>query len=221
MMSIIYVVRHGQSQGNADPSIYGTMPNQEIPLSEKGVLEAIDAGVKLRTQVDEDKKRSYDLCTSRTVSTAQQVYAFALFSSPYKRTVQTAEIIGKQIGIQKISQNILLSERQYGEQEGCNDVDDFSPRPMERDAYRKAGHLWYRPHRGESLIDLYMRVTLFFLQQGRFEYIPISIISSHLSTCQMFHALFTNEMPTSEMKWKNGEARKYEVSSMLKYLGTV
>lgn len=214
-MSLIYVIRHSKSVANVDPTIYGTMPNQDIPLGDEGILEAKEAA-----------KRIYDdLSASRypgALAFAKKELPVALFSSPYKRAIETAKIIGERVRSHKVHQNILLSERQYGNQEGCNKVDDFSARPMERYAYGQAGHLWYKPQRGESLMEVYERVTLFFLLQHRFQFIPVAVISTHLFACQMFHALFTEEMPTSETKWQNGEVRKYQISSeTTKYLGIV
>ncbi len=201
-MSSIYVVRHAQSQGNVNPSLYQTMFNPEIPLSEEGKTEAIRAG----DLISEDIGRS-----------------FAIFSSTYLRSVQTAGMIGGVLGNPNVKQNIFLGERKYGEQEGCNDVDDFSTRPMERCAYKKAGHIAYTPVRGESLLDVQMRVALFVLQQDSFRFAPAAIIVSHASTCLMFHAYFTGELPTLENKWKNCEIRKYthpaEPSSQFIYEG--
>ena len=202
-MSSIYVLRHAQSQGNVNPSLYQTMFNPEIPLSVDGEDEALQA--------------------AKLINENSTTGPFAIFSSTYLRSVQTAEIIGGVLGKRNVKQNIFLGERKYGEQEGCNDVDDFNPRPMERYAYEKAGHIAYTPVRGESLLDVQMRVALFVLQQDSFRFVPAAVIVSHASTCLMFHAYFTGELPTLESKWKNCEIRKYthpvELSSRFTYEG--
>lgn len=191
MSSIIYVLRHGQSAGNANPSLYNTMFNPQIPLNTKGKEEAQKAAQLI----------------------AEDIKKVVIFSSHYLRCVQTAEIIKKTLGNQFIKQNIFLAERQYGDQEGCNDENNFDDRPMERYAYNNAGHLAYTPNRGESLLDVHMRVALFVLQHDSFRFMPAVVIISHASTCLMFHAYFTGEMPTIDTKWKNCEIRKYKNTS--------
>lgn len=197
-MSSIYVLRHAQSQGNVNPSLYQTMFNPDIPLSEEGEAETLKAAELIKNDAG----------------------SFAgIYSSPYRRTLQTAEIIRKVLGVGKrhVKQNIFLADRQYGEQEGCNDVDDFNARPTERHAYEQAGHLAYTPIRGESLLDVQMRVALFIFQHDSFRFIPSVIIVSHVSTCLMFHAYFTGEIPTRESKWKNCEIRKYTADPSLQF----
>lgn len=189
-MSSIYVLRHGKSVGNADPTLYGKIFNPDMELNETGRAEARIAAKHLKD----------------TIGKGAPV---TVFSSHYVRAIHTAEIIGEVLGNRKVKQSIFLAERQYGEEEGCSDVDDFSSRPIERHAYNKAGHLAYVPTRGESLFEVHMRVALFVLQNSSFRYVPSIVIVSHASTCHMLHAYFTGEMPTRESKWENCEIRKY------------
>lgn len=198
-MSSIYIVRHAQSQGNVNPTLYQTMFNPDIPLSEAGEAEALKAA-KLIQQEDNPTK------------------SMAVFSSTYRRSIQTAEIIGEVFGKQNVKQNIFLGERKYGEQEGCNDIDNFNARPMERCDYEKAGHIAYAPVRGESLLDVQMRVALFVLQQDSFRFTPAATIVSHKFVCLMFHAYFTGELPTIESKWENCEIRKYTAEPSFQFV---
>jgi len=192
-MSSIYVLRHGQSVANANPIINTTMFNSDIPLSIQGVEEAAVAAKTLENDITQN--------------------GIAVFSSNYHRAIQTAELIAKTLGKRKVQQNIFLAERQYGDQDGGSDVENFETRPIERKAYKQAGHLMYRPSRGESLLDVQMRVALFVLQQDSFQFVKSSIIISHASTCLMFHSYFTGEVPTIENKWANCEIRKYQGTS--------
>lgn len=187
-MSSIYVLRHGKSVGNADPTLYSTMFNPEMPLNATGENETRIAAQRLKDEIEGP---------------------LAIYSSHYLRAIQTAEIIGKALGNRKVRQNVFLAERHYGEEEGGTDVDDFTARPVERHAYDTSGHLAYTPVRGESLFDVHMRVALFVLQHDSFRFIPSVVIVSHASTCLMLHAYFTGKMPTRENKWKNCEIRKY------------
>lgn len=189
-MSSIYVLRHAQSVGNADPRLYNTMFNPDIPLSPQGEKEAYNAGKLIAKDMDNP--------------------AIGIFSSHYLRAIQTAGFVSSHMGNLKVKQNVFLAEKQIGDQEGCNDIDDFSARPLERRAYEKAGHLTYTPIRGESLLDVQMRVALFVLQQDSFRFIPTVILVSHRDACIALHSYFTGEVPKSfEDSWGNCEIRKY------------
>ncbi len=197
---MIYVLRHGKSVGNADPTLYGTMFNPEMRLNATGATEARIAAQLLKNDLKGFLKDDI------------KGKPLAIFSSHYLRAIQTAEIIGETLN-RKVKQNVFLAERHYGE-EGGTDVDDFSARPMERHAYNKAGHLAYTPIRGESLFDVYQRVALFVLRYDSFRFMPSTVIVTHASTCLMLHAYFTGEMPTAGDKWKNCEIRKYDSGSI-------
>lgn len=188
-MTILYLLRHAESEGNVNPAIYATTFNHDICLSEYGKEQAEDAAILI----------GEDMSSGMPAT---------IFSSPYKRTLQTAEIISEHLG-QGVVSNLFLSERQIGEQEGCNEIDSFAARPMERYAYEKAGHLAYTPLRGESFMDLQMRVGLFMLQHESFRHIPFVVVVSHRDACLALHSYLTGETPTPESKWKNCEIRKY------------
>jgi broad specificity phosphatase PhoE len=49
-MKHIYLIRHGQSQGDVDQAIYRETPDHAIGLSDLGVEQARAAGVALRHQ---------------------------------------------------------------------------------------------------------------------------------------------------------------------------
>lgn len=198
-MSAIYVLRHAQSVGNADPRLYSTMFNPEMPLSPQGEEEADRAGLLIKKNIDNT--------------------AIAIFSSHYLRTVQTAEIISKHVGNREVRQNVFLAEKQIGDQEGCNDIDDFKARPLERHAYAKAGHLTYTPIRGESLLDVQMRMALFVLQQDSFRFMPTTILVSHRDACIAMHSYLTGEIPKSfEDSWGNCEVRRYTAKDDMKFV---
>lgn len=194
-MSFIYLLRHGQSEANADTSLYMTKFNKDMEITEKGKQQATEAGHKL----NDDK-----------IKNKRETLGVEVFSSPYLRTIQTAEIISRvSFDSKKIRTDPLLSERCFGEQEGSSDVDNFNVRPMERHTYEKVGHVDYKAVRGESFMDVYVRATLFTLQHQNFQFIPLAVIVSHQDFCHTLHGHFTGEMPTPESSWKNCEIRKY------------
>ncbi len=69
----IILVRHGESQGNVDYSVYETVPDHNIELTPKGCDQARACGQRLRTLVGDESVK--------------------FFFSPYTRTRQTMEWI--------------------------------------------------------------------------------------------------------------------------------
>ena len=191
-MSSVYLLRHGQSVGNANSQLYSTTFNPEMPLNITGHHETTSAAQHLKNAIGKNP--------------------VVIFSSHYLRAIQTAEIIKKALGKRQINQSVFLAERNYGEEEGSADVNDFATRPMEKHAYNTAGHLEYTPVRGESLLDVHMRVGLFVLQHDSFRFIPSAIIVSHEFTLLMLHAYFTGEMPDVNSRWANCEIRHYDIT---------
>jgi broad specificity phosphatase PhoE len=96
-MQRLYLMRHGQSQANADQIIAGS---HESPLSPIGIKQAEFAG-----------------------DTARRYFQFDLIvSSPMGRAVQTAQIVAEHIGYppEKILIIDSLRERDLGNVEGDN-----------------------------------------------------------------------------------------------------
>jgi len=95
-MTLIYLVRHGQTDWNLQHRIQGST---DIPLNDTGRGQASRAGALLA-------RRSWD----------------QLYSSPLSRAFETATIIGQQIGIGPPQLLEALVERNYGEAEGMTDA---------------------------------------------------------------------------------------------------
>ena len=74
-----YIIRHGQSEGNAAQLFQG---REESPLSEEGRLQAAARGRSLKTALAGDGKT-------------------LLFSSPLGRAIETAEFIAKEAALSK------------------------------------------------------------------------------------------------------------------------
>ena len=96
---MIYIVRHGETDWNKEHRIQG---HQDIPLNDKGRLDAKEAKDKL-------KDIKFDV----------------VFSSPLKRAYETAKIITDN----KIIIDKRLIERNNGKLEGCNNWDIINSIP--------------------------------------------------------------------------------------------
>jgi broad specificity phosphatase PhoE len=94
----IFLVRHGESAGNVDKDLHRTMADHAIHLSTRGIEQAHAAGRLLRPHVEEVPR-------SR----------LRIWTSPYKRTRQTAAAIREELGAGvEIKEQILLCEQQFG-----------------------------------------------------------------------------------------------------------
>lgn len=131
----IYLVRHGQSIGNADRSNYDLMPDWKIPLSDLGREQSIKAGEELRR-----------MCGNR------RLY---VFSSPYKRAVDTTAQIIRQVGpsVDIGAIDPRLREIELGSIRGDS-------RSVEK-ARAEYGPFFYRFPGGESGCDVYDRCAAF------------------------------------------------------------
>lgn len=95
-MTSLYLVRHGETDWNAQRRIQG---RTDIPLNETGRAQARTTGQLLA-------RRSWD----------------GIYSSPLSRARETAEIIGKAIGIGSVGIIDQIGERNYGSAEGLEDA---------------------------------------------------------------------------------------------------
>ena len=144
-MNKLILLRHGQSQWNLENKFTGW---KDVPLTEKGVEEAKNAGLLLKKN---------------------NIKIDIVFSSVLKRANKTAEISIKEAqmtnlwedGNLKMITNQSLNERDYGDLVGLN----------KKETAEKFGeeqvHIWRRsydipPPNGESLKDVVERVSPYF-----------------------------------------------------------
>jgi 2,3-bisphosphoglycerate-dependent phosphoglycerate mutase len=146
----ILLVRHGESLGNVDPSVHATTADHAVPLSERGQIQAREAG-----------RRVLEHLSARRADDFQHV---RLWVSPYTRTRQTAdaiqEVAGKLITDRK--EHILLCEQQFGLFDGVPDAELPVRFPHEFAYYdmqcRFGGKFWARMPQGESRFDVAKRI---------------------------------------------------------------
>jgi broad specificity phosphatase PhoE len=131
----IVLVRHGESQGNVDDSVYERMPDHALALTERGRGQAEALGKELR-----------DLFGRERVS---------VYVSPYRRTHETLRILGLDPGLLRVREEPRLREQDWG---NWQDREDVHRQKQYRDAY---GHFFYRFAQGESGADVYDRVGAF------------------------------------------------------------
>ena len=134
----IILVRHGQSEGNADQMAYSRTQDYKLNLTETGREEARNAGIKISNLIGEEG-----------------LYAYI---SPYFRTRQTYDEISKSVAhnVTQTTEDPRLREQDWGH---LRHPDDSKLIENERDEY---GTFYYRIPSGESGADVYDRVSTFF-----------------------------------------------------------
>ncbi|OGW92021.1 MAG: 2,3-bisphosphoglycerate-dependent phosphoglycerate mutase [Omnitrophica bacterium RIFCSPHIGHO2_02_FULL_63_14] len=142
MMAKLVLVRHGESQWNLENRFTGWV---DVPLSEKGIEEAKQAGEKLKKT-----GLRFDVAYTSALERAQKTLDFML------------DVLGqKDIPVYK---DQALNERHYGELQGLNKAETA------RKFGDKQVHIWRRsydiaPPKGESLKDTAERAVPYFESQ--------------------------------------------------------
>jgi len=163
-MKRIFLVRHGESEGNADKSIHLRVADHAIHLTSKGRGQAFQAGQflagylnGLRNEAMYGLPRHSGIVRDYVRKTPafeayQTQYAFPelpvlcrLWFSPYQRTIETKdslrEGICSEIDIRKhvidSREHVLLGEQQFGLFDGLSDEELLEQYPAEQAHYQK------------------------------------------------------------------------------------
>jgi len=159
----IFLVRHGESLGNVDKTTHASMADHAIPLSDKGIKEA-QVSAEVLTQFLKDaytwELEKYPQLNQR------EAPKIKVWSSPYKRTRQTAEKFVSNLEMNfaalKYQEHVLLCEQQFGLFDGIPDEQLPEIYPEEQAHYAKCeqfeGRFWARMPLGESRFDVAARI---------------------------------------------------------------
>lgn len=131
----IILIRHGESAANVDRYLFGQIPDYTIELTEKGRMQAAEAGRKLKALVGEE--------------------SLYFYVSPFWRTRSTFEGIVRAL---PRSQFVYSEEPRLREQEWgyLRSNEEFDKICRERGEY---GTFYYRIPGGESGTDVYDRIN--------------------------------------------------------------
>lgn len=132
-------MRHGESLANLDVKVYENTPDSEIPLSEKGVQQAVEASRKLKELVGDAP--------------------LLVYCSPYLRARRTAEEALRPFPKEQI---IVFREDPFlREQEFAGRTVQDASAELAKKERKYYSSFYYRVGTGESGADVYNRVTLF------------------------------------------------------------
>ena len=139
---MIILVRHGESEGNADHTLYRTKPDNLVLLTKRGVGEAQEAGKRI--------EEIFKKMDGKKFSKIRRVH---LVVSPFERTLQTAAAMRPWFEHRIVRTDVQprIREQEFGNIQG----DDFQNFRKEQN---KVGRFWYRFPTGESGADVYDRV---------------------------------------------------------------
>ncbi|MBK6953859.1 MAG: histidine phosphatase family protein [Crocinitomicaceae bacterium] len=134
----IILVRHGESEGNIDKSIYGVKPDYTLELTADGRKQAFEAGQKISEIVKNE--------------------SMFFYVSPMWRTRSTFEEIAKSLDRSKIEyrEEPRIREQEWGH---LRTIEEGKKVEEIRDAY---GTFYFRIPDGESAADVYDRISDFF-----------------------------------------------------------
>lgn len=177
----IYLVRHGESEGNVDKTTHFRKPDHAIELTHKGHQQAEEAGSFLRQHFLEAGLLDGPI---------------RLWNSPYKRTRQTAEGIIRGTGqnvFRDQYEDISLREQQFGLFDGYEEQELASKFPLEHAHYKKcedfSGRFYAMMPLGESRCQVAERVKPFFgtlVRDAESKDIQTVVIVSHGVTMRAF-----------------------------------
>mmetsp|Transcript_148982 Transcript_148982/g.285403 ORF Transcript_148982/g.285403 Transcript_148982/m.285403 type:complete len:311 (-) Transcript_148982:62-994(-) len=130
----IILIRHGESEGNADHTLYRTKADNLIELTENGSAQAIEVGKRIKALIGESP--------------------VVIHVSPFQRTLQTARNARSSFEhqVRHVHVDPRIREQEFGNLQG----DDFK---KFREEQQQVGRFFYRFPTGESGGDVYDRTV--------------------------------------------------------------
>ena len=152
------LVRHAHSLGNRADARAKEAGAEELDLERR------DADVELS-----DTGLAQAEALGRWLAAQEQsVHPTVVVSSPYRRAVQTAEIVVAGLDLE-VQRDERLRERDLGILNGLTGVGIRTRHPEETERRKKVGTFYYQPPSGEGWSDVALRVRS-FLHDLRFGY---------------------------------------------------
>ncbi len=162
----IILIRHGESEGNLDNSLYETIPDYALKLTQQGISQAKQAGREIKSIIGDE--------------------SLYVYLSPFFRTRETFEKVRESIenNVFKAIEDPRIREQDWGH---LRHPDDNKGIIKARDDFST---FYFRIPDGESCADVYDRVTTFLDTLHRdFEkhnYPENILIVSHGMTIRLF-----------------------------------
>jgi 2,3-bisphosphoglycerate-dependent phosphoglycerate mutase len=151
----IFLVRHGESLGNLDDAAYRRFGDYNVPLTEFGYRQAVEAGRAIASYLDTLPRPGFR--------------ALRVWYSPYLRTKQTKDALLEALPpafVGAVHEDYLLREQDFGLfTEIYDQAEQKQKFPAEFEKWARlrsdGGKFYARPPDGESRADVAQRVRLF------------------------------------------------------------
>jgi 2,3-bisphosphoglycerate-dependent phosphoglycerate mutase len=151
----IFLVRHGESLGNLNEEAYGQFGDHNVPLTQWGHRQAVEAGEAIAFYLDGVPSAGFR--------------KLRIWYSPFLRTRQTKDALLEALPtkfVGNISEDYLLREQDFGLfTEIYDHAEQKQKFPDEFEKWAKlrsnSGKFYARPPDGESRADVAQRVRLF------------------------------------------------------------
>jgi len=182
----VVLLRHGQSEGNVDKTVYTSKGDAHLELTQLGVQQARDAGARLREVVGDDR--------------------ILAVVSPFERTVQT--LLGLyQGGFPEHKVGVVYACPQIRGQEFGN-FQSVGLQNAARAEEEVVGRFYYRRPNGESSADVQDRVTALWeelindvLPRQAEDYGSCLIVTHGLTMRLLLQRVFHWSVETFETVW--------------------
>lgn len=202
---LIILVRHGESEGNADNTLYRTKPDNLVDLTKTGLEQAQKAGNRIEG-IFKKADRKNGVCKGPAIKRVHLVV------SPFERTRQTAAAMRPWFEHRIVRTDVQprIREQEFGNMQG-HDFEDF------RDEQKKVGRFWYRFATGESGADVYDRVKSWWYDSvlnvnERYGYEPVDalvVVTHGLTMRFVLMQLFGWSPTTFHSVWNAGNCDSY------------
>lgn len=128
-----FLIRHGQSEGNVDTSIYYEKMDCDIELTDVGMNDARNVAQKIQ-------------------NLSEEIRYWSVYFSPYKRAVDTKDVIVEMLNFDnKVCEQRMIPQMRERDFGGLRDI--MKDRALTDDHF----NFFFRPPSGESLADCYDR----------------------------------------------------------------
>lgn len=191
---MIFLVRHGEHEGNVDETLFYSKPDWKMELTEEGRESCRKVANEIYDIIEEEERlaTSYGEVKEESVLVQQPPFDIKWFVSPYIRCQETYRLIADECFGGHMEQNwreeIRLREQEWGNYQD----ESWKDRMMERIEF---GRFFYRFPNGESGCDVFDRVGSFLeeLFSREFQKRDCSdyfVFISHGFTLRMFLARY-------------------------------
>jgi len=137
----IFIIRHGESEGNVSKEIYLKKPDYSLNLTENGKAQIKDVGCLLRSIIE----YSWGL---------EPVW---IYSSPFYRARQTTAILKDHLKVLKVIEDVRLREQEWNN----NNLREDGEMRDSQEIRDRIGSFYYRFEGGENVADCWDRISGF------------------------------------------------------------